>query len=277
MCEEPLFSVLCTKYTNSAFIPEMVNNLLKQTYMHWELIIVDDGSSNNSFEKIAHYSSDSHIRVSSSPETVGAKAAEVIATEEAENAVMGRLDADDALRPNAIDIIVKAHTRHPAASLITSQVIACDSQLQPVTPPWHINKPRPKGKSIIEQPSVEHFKTSTFKQTAGFNPGLKRAGDLDINVKIEEDGQTVVLDDELYLYRQNINGISQCHNDTLAKALAYQLMIEAYFRRKDSGFKPNLTRNVARAMRMRHIKSTSLKIVPRSILEAPILFERNSP
>ena len=254
MSEEPLFSVLCTNYNNGTFIPEMVDSLLKQTYIHWELIFVDDGSSDNSLEKIAHYSSDSRIRVFSSPDNVGAGGAAVMAAKEAEGAVMGRLDADDALRPNAIDVMVNAHIHHPGASLITSQVIACDTELQPVTPPWVQYKPLPKGKSILEHPSVgafASFKTSSFKQTAGFNPSLKRAVDLDIYVKLEEVGQVVVLDDELYLYRQNINGISQGHNGTLAKALAYQVMIEAYFRRKASGFKPNLTRNDARAMRIR--------------------------
>ena len=254
MSEEPLFSVLCTNYNNGAFIPEMVDSLLKQTYIKWELIFVDDGSSDNSLKKIAQYSNDSRIRVFSSPENIGAGGAAVMAAEKAEGALMGRLDADDALEFNAIDVMVKAHIHHPGASLITSQVIACDTELQPVTPPWLQNKPLPEGKSIIEQPSVGHFatfKTSSFKQTAGFNPSLKRAVDLDIYVKLEEVGQVVVLDDELYLYRQNINGISQGHNGTLAKALAYQVMIEAYFRRKSSGFKPNLTRDDARAMRIR--------------------------
>jgi hypothetical protein len=123
-----------------------------------------------------------------------------------------------------------------------------------MNPPWIQYKPIPKGKSILEHPTVgafASFKTSSFQQTAGFNPSLKRAVDLDIYVKLEEVGQVVVLDDELYLYRQNINGISQGHNGTLAKALAYQVMIEAYFRRKSSGFKANLTRNAARAMRIR--------------------------
>lgn len=254
MMEGPLFSVLCTNYNNGEFIPEMINSLIQQTYAHWELVFVDDGSSDNSLERIEDFRSDSRVRVYSSPTNIGAGGAATIAAEQAKGSLMGRLDADDALRPNAIAIMVKAHTRHPGASLITSQVIACDPQLQPVTPAWHKNMPLPEGKSIIEHPSVGHFatfKTSSYKQTTGFNPGLKRAVDLDIYIKLEEVGPVVVLDCQLYLYRQNINGISQGHNGTLAKALAYQVMIEAYFRRKSSAFKPNISRKDARAMRMR--------------------------
>ena len=249
-----MFSVLSTNYNNGPFITEMINSLREQTYKNWELIFVDDGSTDNSLQTIEPHQDDPRIRIFSSPQNVGAGAVAAIAAQNAQGKIMGRLDADDALRPNAIDVMVKAHIHHPGASLITSQVIACDTKLQPINPPWIQYKPIPKGKSILEHPTVgafASFKTSSFKQTAGFNPSLKRAVDLDIYVKLEEVGQVVVLDDELYLYRQNINGISQGHNGTLAKALAYQVMIEAYFRRKSSGFKPNLTRNGARAMRIR--------------------------
>ena len=254
MSETPLFSVLCTNYNNEAFIPEMVESLLSQTYAHWELIFVDDGSSDNSLERIEPFSIDPRIRIFSIPENVGAGGAAVIATEKAQGDLMGRLDADDALTHNAIEVMVKAHGQHSEASLITSQVIACDTRLQPVSPPWIQYKPIPKGKSILEHPTVgafASFKASSFMQTDGFNPGLKRAVDLDIYVKLEEVGQVVVLDDNLYLYRQNINGISQGSNGTLAKALAYKVMIDGYFRRKSSGVKPNLTRAAARSMRLR--------------------------
>ena len=254
MSEEPLFSVLCTNYNNGAFIPEMVTSLLRQTYINWELIFVDDGSSDNSLETIESFSKDSRVRIFALPENIGAGGAAVVAATKAKGSIMGRLDADDALTPNAIDIMVNAHNQYPRASLITSQVIACDTELQRVTPPWHQNKPLPEGKSILEQPSVGHFatfKTSHFEQTDGFNPRLRRAIDLDIYIKLEEVGQVVVLEDELYLYRQNARGISQGHNGTLAKALAYEVMIQAFFRRKATRFSPNVNRNAARNMRIR--------------------------
>ena len=254
MSEEPLFSVLCTNYNNGAFIPEMVTSLLRQTYINWELIFVDDGSSDNSLETIESFSKDSRVRIFALPENIGAGGAAVVAATKAKGSIMGRLDADDALTPNAIAVMVKAHIQHPAASLITSQVIACDTHLRPVTPPWIKYKPLPEGKSILEHPTVgafASFKTSSLKQTDGFNPSLSRAIDLDIYVKLEEVGQVVVLEDELYLYRQNARGISQGHNGTLAKALAYEVMIQAFFRRKATRFSPNVNRNAARNMRIR--------------------------
>ena len=123
-----------------------------------------------------------------------------------------------------------------------------------MTPPWHQNTRLPEGTSILEHPTIGHFatfKASHIKQTDGLNPQLKRAVDLDLYVKLEEVGDVVVLEEELYRYRQNANGISQGTNGTLAKALAYKVMIDGYFRRKSSGFEPNLTRAAARAMRLR--------------------------
>lgn len=265
MSEEPLFSVLCTNYENKAFIPDMVNSLLSQSYLKWELVFVDDGSLDNSLEAIEPYRRDPRVRVFALAKNIGAGGAAAVAAKEAKGTIMGRLDADDALTPNAIDTMVHAHNKHPKASLITSQIIACDTQLQRVTPPWIKYKPLPKGKSILEHPTVgafATFKRLSLEQTDGFNPQLRRAVDLDLYIKLEEVGEVVVLEEELYLYRQNANGISQGSNGTLAKALAYKVIIDGYFRRKSSGFKPNLNRATVRAMRLRQHQIDIAKPLP---------------
>ena len=254
MSEEPLFSVLCTNFNNGPFISDMVHSLLNQTYGNWELIFVDDGSSDNSLSQIEPFQTDPRIRVLSLNNNIGAGAAAQIAASEARGAFMGRLDADDALTPDAINVMINAHLLHPTASLVTSQVIACDSQLKPAHPPWHKNKKLPQGKSILEHPTVGHFatfKTLCFLKTNGFQADLRRAVDLDIYVKLEETGKVIVLDDQLYLYRKNSSGISQGHNGILAKSLAYQVMVTAYFRRKLAGHTPNLSRQKARELRLR--------------------------
>ena len=138
--------------------------------------------------------------------------------------------------------------------MITSHIIACNERLEPADPPWHSNQPIPPGSSILKHPTVGHF--ATFKRTAykasqGFDPTLKRAIDLDLYLKLEEQGPIMTLPNKLYLYRKNTSGISQGHNGTLAKAMAYHVMVSAYFRRQATQNGQNLTRSEAKNMRLR--------------------------
>jgi len=53
--EQPLISVILDNYNYGQFIAEAIFSVLEQTYTNFELIIVDDGSTDNSREIIASY------------------------------------------------------------------------------------------------------------------------------------------------------------------------------------------------------------------------------
>lgn len=45
---EPLFSLLIANYNNGNYLQEAIDSVLSQSYKNWEIIIVDDGSTDNS-------------------------------------------------------------------------------------------------------------------------------------------------------------------------------------------------------------------------------------
>ncbi len=279
MTKGPLFSVLCTNYNNAAHIPAMVQSLMKQTYSNWELLFVDDASTDNSLSVIREFT-DPRIRIEATSINLGAGGAAIKAASMTKGVIAGRLDADDALEPQALQCMVNAHRQHPSTSLITSQIIACTPDLQESKVPWHVNKPVPKDSFILAHPTVgafATFKTSHLKKTQGFDSSLRRAVDLDIYLKLEEVGEVLTLSERLYRYRANPNGISQGGNGTLAKASAYKVMVTAYHRRKAAGFKNNISRSEARNIRIRqhqidlHHTQTGWSSL-RSLLSTAILF-----
>lgn len=50
------FSIIIPTYNRAAFLPKAIESVLAQTYTDWELIIVDDGSTDNTKEVISQYS-----------------------------------------------------------------------------------------------------------------------------------------------------------------------------------------------------------------------------
>ena len=51
----PLVSVIMPAYNGEKFIEESIKSIIAQTYCHWELIIVDDCSTDNSLDIVAKY------------------------------------------------------------------------------------------------------------------------------------------------------------------------------------------------------------------------------
>jgi len=91
-----LVTVVTPSYNSSPFIRETIESVLAQTYKNWEMIIVDDGSSDNSQEIIREYTAqDERIKLIVNKENVGASKSRNIAIAEARGEYIAFLDSDD--------------------------------------------------------------------------------------------------------------------------------------------------------------------------------------
>lgn len=60
----PLVSVIMPSYNHAEYIRDAIDSVFKQTYINWELIIVDDGSKDSTHEILrSHYSNESRIKL----------------------------------------------------------------------------------------------------------------------------------------------------------------------------------------------------------------------
>lgn len=53
--ENPLISIVMVNYNHDDFLNEAISSVINQTYKNWELIIVDDGSTDESCNIIKSY------------------------------------------------------------------------------------------------------------------------------------------------------------------------------------------------------------------------------
>ena len=237
-----MFSIIVANYNNGRFLPELVQSVQSQTYQDWELVIVDDCSTDNSREIVSSFLSDKRIKVIYHSHNQGAAAAFRTAVENSTGEVVGMLGADDALVPEAVETMNNAHERNPGASLICSDCLACDADLK-ITGKYEYYRPLGPGQELIRSLTIGSF--ATFKRmaydlTEGFDPFFKKALDHDIYLKLDEIGSLAYVHEPLYLYRLHEGGISQFDNGLRAAQYSILAKKNAYRRRKGTP-KANLT------------------------------------
>lgn len=97
---QPLVSILIPAYNSSEWVDEAIESALAQTWQRKEIVVVDDGSSDDTFAKARRYESESVRVITQSNQ--GASAARNAALGLAQGDYIQWLDADDLLAPDKI-------------------------------------------------------------------------------------------------------------------------------------------------------------------------------
>ncbi|MGY8914332.1 MAG: glycosyltransferase [Flavobacteriales bacterium] len=106
--QEPLVSILIPFKNTSEFLPECMESILEQTYNNWEVISIDDHSSDNSLSIMEQYAkNDSRIHVFSN-EGLGIIEALRMAYSLSTGSYITRMDSDDIMAPKKINHMLKA-------------------------------------------------------------------------------------------------------------------------------------------------------------------------
>lgn len=92
---EELVSIITPSYNTANYIEETIQSVLNQTYENWEMIIVDDCSTDNTDMVVQKYLSDSRIKYLKNPKNSGAAVSRNYALREAKGKWIAFLDSDD--------------------------------------------------------------------------------------------------------------------------------------------------------------------------------------
>lgn len=108
MSDFGLVSIITPLYNCEQFLPLTIDSVINQTYKNWELIIVDDMSTDNSLQKAMQYAQqDSRIRVIELKEKGGPAAARNKGIEVANGKYIAFLDSDDLWLPEKLEVQLK--------------------------------------------------------------------------------------------------------------------------------------------------------------------------
>ncbi|MEE3385773.1 MAG: glycosyltransferase family A protein [Prevotella sp.] len=218
--------MLIANYNKGKYLEDAINSIMKQTYNCWEIILVDDRSTDNSADIYKKYEGLPNIHIYYNNTNHGCGYTKRRCAELANGEICGFLDSDDTLEPDALEIMVKTHQEDNSLSMVYSRYNEVDEDMQFIG----VSKQQrniPEGSSFLEGDGViSHFvtfKTSAYRKTPGINADFVRAVDHNMYFMLEEVGKVNFVDKVLYNYRTN-TGKNISLGDNRGKAYLWHLI-----------------------------------------------------
>ncbi len=235
MNTQPLISVLIANYNNGTYLQETLDSVYQQSYTNWEIIIVDDYSTDNSHQIYDKYKDENRIKVFLNDQNRGCGYTKYKCIDKASGEICTFLDPDDTITTNALEIMVKKHIEEPECSLVHSKLYLCDEELNITSEYTNARYVKPHQPYFFniegEVTALSSFKKNLYDQTPGINRYLKRAIDQDLYIKLYEVGSFVFIDEPLYYYRIHKGGISTNTNRRKAYYWHWMTIFDAIERR----------------------------------------------
>ncbi len=131
MISQPFVTIICSCFNHQDFVVKTLNSVKEQIYQNIELIVVDDGSKDNSVSVIKDWLLENPtVRLIENKENLGLTKSFNNAMTFATGAYYMDLAADDILLPNCVDELVKAHLANPEIGIVFSNAETIDSEDQ---------------------------------------------------------------------------------------------------------------------------------------------------
>ena len=130
MAFKPRVTVLLPVYNGATTIDAAVQSILCQTFSDFELLVVDDGSTDDTPARLAAHK-DERLRVLRT-ENRGLGAALKYGVEESRGELIARMDADDISAPNRLEREIAALDAHPEIGVVHARIHFMDRRARPL-------------------------------------------------------------------------------------------------------------------------------------------------
>lgn len=131
---EKLVSVIMANYNGERYLRTSINSVLKQRYQFFELIIVDDNSSDDSIKIIENFT-DSRIKLIKNNENIGPHKSRNIAISHAKGEYISVLDSDDLYFYNKLYNQIKYLEKHKDIDIVFSKAVFFGSKIGLINTP----------------------------------------------------------------------------------------------------------------------------------------------
>lgn len=212
--DNPLVSILMTSYNAEKFVSQSIDSILGQTYKNFELIVVDDGSKDRTYEILKNYEAkDERVRVFRLNSNRGPSSASERGLKETRGKLVARMDADDIAFPDRIEKQVRFFCQNPDVVIVGGQCILINEESKVIGQKQFPLKSKEIYKSLFNINPIQHptcmFNRDLVPKNHVYyhNHGIL-AHDLELIYKLSRYGTLANLPDVVLYYRQYPSSLS---------------------------------------------------------------------
>lgn len=180
MVNNPGISVIMSVCNGEKYLGEAIESILNQTYTNYEFIIVNDGSTDETFKIIKSYN-DNRIRIVNNETNVGLTMSLNKAIGLARGDYIARQDADDISLPERFEEQIKYLDEHPETVLLGTSIYEIDEHGKVLG--RVVLKAKPGG-SLLKRNHFSHgstmFRKEVFNKLGGYNALFRYSQDYDL-------------------------------------------------------------------------------------------------
>jgi glycosyltransferase involved in cell wall biosynthesis len=236
MSSIPAVSVLVPVYNAERYVAAAVESVLGQTFGDFELILLDDGSTDGSGRMLDEFAGrDGRIRVIHHSNRGICLTLEA-GIEAARSDLLARMDADDLCPPDRLEKQVAYMREHPECVSCGGAILLIDQDGLPIC-----IAPRPLEHEQIEREllkgvggAIVHgaaiFRRDAIRRAGGYRDKYRHAEDLDLFLRLAEVGRLANPPDVVLHYRQHPASINATRHEEQFQ-LVEQIIAEAHQRR----------------------------------------------
>ena len=187
MYEVGIVTVVIPCYNQSKFLCEAIESVQKQSYNRHEIIVVNDGSTDNTSEVAKQFFNVRLIEQTN----MGLAHARNVGLLESKGEFLVFLDADDRLLPNAFEISVKSLQDHPESAFVSGFCVYLSPNGKRQTflaqPGFSFNSDHYLAllrKNYIWSPANVMYRRKLFDQITGFDATVNPAADYELYLRV---------------------------------------------------------------------------------------------
>jgi glycosyltransferase involved in cell wall biosynthesis len=223
-----LVTAVIATYNYGRFVTEAIDSVLAQTYPAVEIVVVDDGSTDDTQARLAAYAERIRSIYQANQSVAAARNTGIRA---ARGDLIAFLDADDLWHPRKLELQVRYLTQHPEVGLVAVDRLgermahwpAFDGSAHPRARPISLEE-------LIIQP---HFAPSgvlvrkeCFRRVGDFDTSLRNAEDYDMWIRIAMAYPVVKLDVPLWWYR--VHGANKSYVPARQEAAGLRVLAKTF-------------------------------------------------
>lgn len=241
-------SVIIPAYDCEKYIVRAVESAIYQTYKDWEIIVVDDGSTDSTSKILESYRDLIHYVYQ---ENQGAAKARNKACELAKGEFLAFLDGDDFFLPEKLEKQIACFDADPSLGMVQNGWLMVDENGKDISPvmPWQL-APQLDLENFVTyknvRPSAMMLRREWWQRLGGFDPRFPPTEDLDFALRLALKGcKCIWLKEILTCYRQHSSNLMSGGRKMMQ---SMEVVMENFFARPDL---PQHIRNLKRAERFK--------------------------